>query len=153
MCKYSCLLIAILMFSTAAQDQQQFDKYKKIEAYEVRPGIEMFPRYTADGQVCEIGLEKLMYTPELVRLDADLDTKEIDEVLDDLVPANERGKPTDKIPGSHLSVETGPAFQTLEDFENVKVQIYSRVYKPKHKNEIALQPVVAVVQWKNRVCK
>jgi hypothetical protein len=36
--------------------------FKAIEAYEVRPGILLQPRYTAEGQICEIGLERLHYS-------------------------------------------------------------------------------------------
>jgi hypothetical protein len=28
-------------------------KYKAVEAYEVRPGILVFPTYSEDGEVCE----------------------------------------------------------------------------------------------------
>lgn len=148
-----CTFAVLFVLYTPASAQERFQKYKKIEAYEVRPGILMLPSYTADNQVCKIGLQTLIYSPELIRLDADLDSKEIDSVLAELVPMDERGKPTEKIPGSYLSVEWGPGFETTKDFENVKIQIEDRVLKPKHKNEIALEQVAVVVTWKNRVCR
>jgi hypothetical protein len=33
-------------------------KYRPVTSYEVRPGVVMTPSYAADGQVCEMVLEK-----------------------------------------------------------------------------------------------
>jgi hypothetical protein len=63
-------LTILIMLNAVTTAQQQFAKYRKIEAYEIRPGILMMPRYTADDRVCEIGLEKLHYSPERIRLDS-----------------------------------------------------------------------------------
>jgi hypothetical protein len=82
------------MLNASTATQQQFAKYRKIEAYEVRPGILMMPRYTTGDEVCEIGLERLHYSPELIRIDSGLSRKEIDLALDELVPIEERGKPS-----------------------------------------------------------
>ena len=147
------IFAVLLGLSTSATGQGGFEKYKKVEAYEVRPGILMLPSYTADNQVCEIGLQTLMYSPELITLDADLDSKEIDSVLAELVPMDERGKPTDTIPGSYRSVEMGPGLETIKEFENVRIKIHYRLFKPKHENEIAMEQVAVVVTWKSRVCR
>lgn len=72
--KFVGLILAILtmLITLNATTQQRFANYRRIEAYEVRPGILMLPRYTSDGKVCEIGLERLHYSPDLVRLDSGL---------------------------------------------------------------------------------
>jgi hypothetical protein len=36
-----------------SQTEDQFKRYKAVEAYEVRPGVLMMPRYDSGGQVCE----------------------------------------------------------------------------------------------------
>jgi hypothetical protein len=85
------VFIALLLLGAAEPGRERFAKYKAIEAYEVRPGFIALPRYTANGQVCQIGLEKLHYSPDMVRLDSELDRKDIDEIFNELVPADERG--------------------------------------------------------------
>jgi hypothetical protein len=85
-------LAAVLLLPSANPVREQFAKYKAVEAYEIRPGVLMMPRYSSDGQVCEIGLEKLHYSPEIIRLDSSLSREEVDQVLEELVPANERGR-------------------------------------------------------------
>lgn len=57
-----------------------------MEAYEVQPGILAFPTYAADGQVCEIGIERRHYSLEVIRLDPGLSREEIDKTVDDLAP-------------------------------------------------------------------
>src|SRR5882724_3652261 len=85
-----CLTILImLIMSNATTTQQRFTKYQKIEAYEVRPGILMMPRYTSDGEVCEIGLQRLFYSTNLTKGDPGLDRLEVEQILDELVPEDE----------------------------------------------------------------
>src|SRR5258708_4191474 len=87
-------ILFMLIVLNATTTQQRFTKYQKIEAYEVRPGILMMPRYASDGEVCEIGLQRLLYSPDLVRTYPVLDRMEVDQILDELVPPDERGKPS-----------------------------------------------------------
>ncbi|MBZ5531769.1 MAG: hypothetical protein LAO20_10085 [Acidobacteriia bacterium] len=130
-----------------------FAKYKAIEAYEIRPGILMMPRYSSDGQVCEIGLAKLHYSPEMIRLDSSLSRKEIDQMFKELVPANERGpKPTD-IGGSDQISESGRSLVTSSEYENISIQIYSAVLPSSTKHEIVADNVAATIRWKNRRCR
>ncbi len=61
-------VMAVVLFSPPFNSaHEDFTKYRAVKAFEVRPGILMMPSYSADGQVCEIGLEDLHYSPELVR--------------------------------------------------------------------------------------
>jgi hypothetical protein len=52
--------IAFLLFP-AKSENERFSKYKRVEAYEVRPGILMMPRYSADRKVCMVVLQKDHY--------------------------------------------------------------------------------------------
>jgi hypothetical protein len=56
---FGLVVVAMFLLPTVNPAHEKFAKYKAVEAYEIRPGILMMPRYSADGQVCEIGLEKL----------------------------------------------------------------------------------------------
>jgi hypothetical protein len=145
-------LIMLLMLNASTTAQQRFAKYQKIEAYEVRPGILAMPRYTADGEVCEIGLERLLYSPKLIRLDSSLSREEIHQILDELVPADERGKPA-KDPSGNLITESGLSMTTNIEFENVLIQIYGATLPSRHKKETTVNEVVATVKWKQRMCQ
>ena len=149
MLKFISLSITILfMLNAPIVAQERFAKYKKIEAYEVRPGILLMPRYTVDNEVCEIGLERLQYSPVLIRLNSDLSREEIFQILDEQVPENERGKPLkDGIRGS------GQNMITRIEYENVSIQIFGATLPTKHKNEIRVNEIVTTVTWKNRKCR
>jgi hypothetical protein len=143
---------AVLLLPFANPVREKFAKYKTIEAYEIRPGILMMPRYSSDGQVCEIGLEKLHYSPEMIRLDSSLSRKEIDQIFEELVPANERG-PRSKDFGGALITQGGHSLTTNIDFENVSIQIYSGASRASDQRGITADDVVARIIWKNRRCQ
>jgi hypothetical protein len=144
-------LIILLALTTATTGQQRFAKYRKIEAYEVRPGILMIPRYTTDGEVCEIGLEKLHYSPEMATVDCSLSRKDLTEILDELVPPDERGRPSNDVTGSVVT-EGGNGMITSLDFENVSIQIFGDVLSSDHKGQTRVQEVLATAKWKKRRC-
>jgi hypothetical protein len=129
---------------------EQFAKYKAIEAYEVRPGILMMPRYSGDGQVCEIGLEKLHYSSEMIRLGSELSRKEIDEVFDELVPANEKGPRSKDFLGT-LITQVGGSLTTNIDFQNMSILIYGNAVA--NKGRTTVDQVAATLKWKNRSCR
>jgi hypothetical protein len=153
MSKYLLLSLSAALLTVsinAYTPQQRFERFKKIEAYEVRPGVLMLPRYSADNQVCEFGLQRLAYSQEMLRVDSDI-SSEINPLLDQLVPPEERGKPSNAVDGG-LVVENGPILARTKDFENVTIQTYAGTFNCRHRREFAGQ-VVAVVKWKNRVCR
>jgi hypothetical protein len=143
---------AVLLLGTGMITKQQFTKYRKVDAYEVRPGILMMPRFTADDQVCEIGLQRLLYSPELIRVNSDLSRRDVDLILDELVPADERGKPV-KSPLDGLITESGQSMVTSMDFENVVIDIYGSTAPQGRKGGITESEVVATVKWKKRTCR
>ena len=147
----SLILIVLFGLNTAAVAQERFAKYQRIEAYEVRPGILMIPRYTAANEVCEIGLERLQYSPTMIRVNSELSREEIFQTLDVLVPAIERGAPAKDT--DNLITMGGLSQTTKIEYENVSIQIYGAQVPSKRRNEIAVNEVVATVTWKNRICR
>ena len=151
MCKLVGLSIAILLlFDPGMIGQQQLTKYRKIEAYEVRPGILMMPKYTSDNQICEVGLQRLQYSPEHIRLDS-LSSQEIDQILDEVAPTEERGKRSNSL-ADNLVTQSGSSMVMITDFENVTLEIYGSTTPSKHKG-FNLDNLVATIKWKNRVCR
>jgi hypothetical protein len=143
---------AVLLLVAASPVRERFAKYKTVEAYEIRPGILMMPRYAADGQVCEIGLQKLHYSPEKIRLDSSLSRKEIDAVFDELVPSSERGpKPTGLLEQG-MTTQSGASMVSDEEYQNVSIQIYSAVVS-EQKDAVTADDVTATLKWKNRKCQ
>ena len=141
---------AAVLFLFVGQQSGRFAKYKTVEAYEIRPGILMMPSYSDDGQVCKIGLEKVHYSPELIRLDPSLSREEIDQVYEELVPADERG-PRSKGFERDLIIIDGPGMTTNIEYENVSIQISSHVLRASRKN-MAVNTIAATIIWKQRKC-
>ncbi|MGO9130071.1 MAG: hypothetical protein ACLQIS_10100 [Bryobacteraceae bacterium] len=142
--------VAVLLLPSTDLVRGRFAKYQAIEAYEIRPGILMMPRYSSDGEVCEIGLEKLHYSPETIRLDSSLSRKEIDQVFEELVPADERG-PRSKDYAGTLITRAGHGLTTNIDFENVSIQVYDDAAAAKGGTTVA--EVAATLKWKKRTCR
>ncbi|MFZ0772970.1 MAG: hypothetical protein WCA49_23200 [Candidatus Sulfotelmatobacter sp.] len=153
MSKLVCLTFAaVLLLLFASRQSDQFLKYKVVEAYEVRTGILMMPRYSASGEICEIGLERRHYSPEKIYLDSTLSREEINQIADDVAPTNERG-PRSKIMGERdLISESGHSLTTTSDYENISIQIYSDVLATSRKGEVVAD-IAATIKWKNRKCQ
>jgi hypothetical protein len=144
---------AMLLLPMAYAGREKFAKYKAVEAYEIRPGILAMPRYSTDGQVCEIGLERLHYSPGEVRLDSSLSRKDIDEIFDELVPSEERGpqpkNPVEQVAGGFIS---GLAMVSDEEYQNVSIKIYGEL-SPGGEKAATVNEVAAALKWKNRKCE
>lgn len=152
--KFISLSLTILFILNAAVTaQERFAQYPKIEAYEVRPGILMMPRYTAANEVCEIGLERLLYSPSLIRLNRELSREEILQTLDELIPVNERGRPPKDSEDLITQMGQSPTETTTTEYENVLIRIYGVPFRSKNKNVSTMNDVVATVTWKNRKCR
>jgi len=145
-------ILTMLIVLNATTTQQRFAKYRKIEAYEIRPGILIMPKYSAEGQVCEIGLEKMHYSGEKISLDSGLQRNEIDEIFDELAPTDERG-PRAKDFESDLITQDGPSLVTIMIFEKVSIQIYGNASPAAGKGPITVNEVAATLKWKQRVCR
>ena len=112
----------------------------------------MMPRYSDNGQVCEIGLERRHYSPEIIRLDSILSREEIDQIFEELVPANERGPRSKDLAGNLITLG-GHSITTNIDFENVSIQVFSEELPASNQREIVERDIVATAHWKNRKCQ
>ena len=144
--------MTLFLIFGVTQRHETLAKYNAVEAYEVHPGILMMPQYSEDGQICQIGLEKRLYSPQKIRLDAGLSREEIKQVFDELVPLNERG-PRSKDPGDNLDLEDGRSYTMNETYQNVLLSVFSTVKKITRSNIHLEGNLVAVIQWKNRKCR
>jgi hypothetical protein len=143
-------LVAILLFGSTTPSRERFARYKTLDAYEVRPGVLMMPTYRVDGQICEIALERLHYRSGTIRLDSELSRQQIDEVFDELVPADERGPRSSRVVGSVVT-QSGPSLSTDVDYERVSIHIYG-IVAASHKRTKVIENRVAILNWKDRSC-
>lgn len=143
--------VGAFLVSFQSPQIQRFSGLKTVEAYEIRPGILVMPRYAADGQVCEIGLQKRLYSPERVNVDDDLSRDEIERAFDELVPVSERGP---KLPGfrAHPMSQVGNTITTSTEYEHVSLEIVGKVM-PSKRHEVVEKTVVAIIHWKDRKCQ
>jgi hypothetical protein len=149
----SVVAVAMFLLSVSDRGRQEFAKYRAVEAYEIRPGILMMPRYSSDGQVCEIGLEKLHFSPVAIRLDSSLSRKEIDEVFEELAPSSERGpKPANPISQGSTFI-SGRGMDTNEEYQNVSIDIFGSYSPTDGKGGATGEEVAATLKWKNRKCQ
>jgi hypothetical protein len=136
--------IAFLLLTGNSQDER-FPKYKRVEAYEVRPGILMMPRYSANGQVCMVVLQKDHYVNEVALLDSTLPREVVTQIFDELVPPSERGPVSIPEEMARLSLYGGNAATSRLDYKNVSLEISRQASSP--------GDIVAVIQWKGRACQ
>ena len=149
----SLVVAAMLLLAALSPGREKFAKYKAVEAYEIRPGILVIPTYSADGQLCEIGLEKLHYSPEKIRLDSNLSSNEIDQIFEELAPGGERGpKPTGLLDQGG-TVLSGRGTVTNEEYENVSIEIFGNFSPADGKDGATEDQVAATLKWKNRKCR
>lgn len=140
----------LCVFDISSIAQDRFSQYRKISVYEVRPGIWALPRYNAANQICEIGIQRLFYSPDIVAVNPELSRDEILSVLEELVPATERG-----VPGRDLDnwvVVDGRAVSKNFEYEKVSITIFEYVLPNQKKKDLKTNQVAATVSWKNRPC-
>ena len=148
--------MAVALFIAGTSQSERFSKYKVLEVYEVRPDVLAMPRYSENGNLCEIDLQRHKFSSEEIALDSLLSQDEIEEVADDLLPASERGRRLSDL--SHTSWE-GQTAVTYEEFENISIEIYSSLIIKSE--DLPLKPGanidvsdrVATIQWKQRKCQ
>jgi hypothetical protein len=143
------VLPALLLAASMNPDRERFAKYKAVEAYEVRPGLLVLPTYSADGQVCAIGLEKLHYSAEMIRLDSNLSRSELDQIFEELVPDDERSPKL----GRDLITMSGRGVTTTIDFKNVSPQITGKELSSSAQRGVVEDEIVAIIRWKLRQCQ
>jgi hypothetical protein len=96
-------------------------KYRPVTSYEVRPGVVMTPSYAADGQVCEMVLEKRQKSENGVVFSTSFSEQEVKDLVDELVPEAERGRNLTKPLNSTVD---GGFITTEYTYENVLVHVY-----------------------------
>jgi hypothetical protein len=148
MLKLTAVVCTVMALFSMRSQNEKFSHYKSIETYEVRPGILMMPKYAADGQVCEITLERNHYSDDTAKLDSTIPRNVITEIADELAPVSERGPVTTNFGKEYMSAYAGNGITTFADYQNVSIRIFG-IASP----ITSAGDVVAVIEWKKRTCK
>ena len=142
------LVVAFVsVFSGSLSSAQTSDdlaaKYKRITAYEVRPGILMTASFGAKGQICEMALQRNRY-PSENRVDLMSPLPKFDELLDELAPPSERGA---AVKQGFSGFVSGNVIQTKLNYENVSIDEVAGFSNP-----CTPGAAVIIIRWKNRGC-
>jgi hypothetical protein len=143
----SLILLLLCAVGAAGQTEDQLGaRLKKVTAFEIRPGIDVFPSFAADGSVCRMVIEKRQYiNPRNADFDITIPSAVANQVVDELVPPTERGKPSKYL--SNESFVAGGASFIKQDYENVSVGMYGSSVEGK-----ANGASVIVITWPKRTC-
>ena len=146
------LALCVLLMLDICTAEQSAGAYKKIVAFEVRPGVLMLPKFAPDGRVCKVAIEKLHYRDGgLVDLDTGLSRVEIASILSELAPGADLKKLSGNGPGAYMR-QSGVGLVTTIEFDDFVVKIYGLVSKAGRTRERDLTEVVVVARWKGRKC-
>ncbi len=113
------------------------------ETFKVRPSIVVTVTHAKTGEVCEMLIAPQLPSTPIKSNGTVLKSKVLNEIIDELVPANQRGK---FLMGSFLNLTCLPdndCAGTGEDYE--RVYIYRNGGIDAHR--------YATIQWKGSACK
>jgi hypothetical protein len=122
------------------------------QSYEIRPGIFMSVKRAAAGQVCEMSVEKRHIKASGTTVNVEptiISADEMKEIVDELVPTDQRGPKTNNFSVIDIS---GAGGTQRDEYENVNITYYSK-YSSAKKAVIKNGPVAIVITWKNRTCQ
>jgi hypothetical protein len=140
-----CILVLILGVAALGQTSADLGaKYLHVTAYKVRPDVLMTARFAAGGEVCEMTIEKRETTDTGIRFGDSFSEKEVQGLIDDLVPQNERGRNLTQALNENVD---GDFITTNFTYENVLFRVYG-ILRP---TDAAGNKVITIT-WPKRPC-
>jgi hypothetical protein len=141
------LLGVFCSLAVSGQTEQQLQSHlKRIAAFELRPGIDVFPQFTSEGSVCQMVVEKREYQDSEGFVDKTIPTALANQLVDELAPPSERGKQSKYL--SPESYVAGGGSFIKQDYENVSVAMYGSSVDGKVSGTR-----VIVITWPKRTCR
>jgi hypothetical protein len=143
------ILVFGLAFPSFAQSATELSaKYPVVTSYEVRPGILMTARFTAEGQACKMSFAIQHNQKHRLYLDSLMSEKMATDIADELVPPSVRGKELNEpFQPSGLTVVAGQAVMKFYKYENVVME-FAWNFRQDRPGVVAVD-----ISWKNRTCK
>ena len=137
----------MVLFLFPNHKDDRFSNYRAVETYEIRPGILMMPRYSDDGQLCEIAIERQHYWNGTAILAATIPNQVLTQIVDELVPVGERGPVIPTFGRESISLFAGKGYTTVARYKEISINI-SGIAPPREN----AGDIVAVISWNNRKC-
>jgi hypothetical protein len=134
-----CIALPLLANAFGQSASELASKYPHHEVYEVQPGVQMAARFAANGLVCEMQIEQAHFVKDGIDLRSGIDKDRLDDLLDQLVPASQRGK---RDPSGTMMNGAGNVDEKTDSYANVFVSVLSSPHGAS---------VVKVV-WRHRKC-
>ena len=143
------LLVSICLLAfLAGASGDKFRKYQAVETYETRPGVMITPSYTSSHDLCEISIERRHYFNNRVDMDTEMPKEQILSLFDELVPKEERGGPSGKLPeDTEISESDLGMLSTSIPYENVTLTMYGKKDRPDRQHYIT-----AIISWNKTPC-
>ena len=141
-----CILLLPFVVSLPLWGQTSADlsaKYPRVTAYKVRADVLMLARFASDGQVCEMTLEKREKTDVGIVFGNSFSEKEIQSLLAELVPENERGRNLTRPLNGTID---GGFITTDYTYENVLIRV-NGITRPEPAGNM-----VITITWPKRTC-
>ena len=130
---------SMFLFMAAANGQTAADlakKYQHHEVYEVKPGVQMTPKFDSSGAVCEMQVEQTHFVKDGVDVSHGIDERQVYPIIDQLVPLSERGTKLNTFD------ECVSICQTTHQYSNVAITIVS-----------GGDTRLVRIKWRNRGCE
>jgi hypothetical protein len=133
---------------TIVQPARDFEsRYPRIESYQIRPGVFATPSYAKTGVLCAVSIEKRHVQGDTVDLGSTIPHKVALEIIDELVPPSERGKPTMQLAGhDYIDLINGSSDVAIAEYEKVSIQIHGT---STHATVTDSGDLAVVITWKN----
>ncbi len=144
MAKTFILLLTLVVAAFGQTSVNLSAKYPQVISYKVRPDVLLTATFAADGQACEMTLEKREKTDSGIVFGVSFSEKEVRRLVDDLIPKEQRGKDLTRVLNENID---GDFITTEYTYENVLVRIYG-IIRPAG----AAGDRVIIITWPKRPC-
>jgi hypothetical protein len=135
--------LCVAIGSQSQSSTELSTKYSVVTSYEVRPGILMTPKYSVDGQICQMSFERQRATRSRVILDSFISEESVKDIVDEVVPHSESDPVCDGPERNAIVLTVGGTTQCVHEYEKIRYN----VLRGPHRETVVL------IEWKNRDCK
>ena len=148
------LLLSCVQASGQAPDNLESKYGKAFNAFEIRPGVMLRIQRANQGQNTEMRVEPFSGTEGPIHLDQTMDVYLVKEIIDELVPIEERGNQ-----GLYfgLTLIAGGGFSAGYDYESVSITLLGSMdskglqSQNRYRKDNPFQSAgVIIIKWKNR---
>ena len=145
----AAILIALSPYYSVGQSRSSLaSRYRRVDAYELRPGVLATAEFDKEGKVCGITVEKRHTSVSGIELGSTLPRPLVEELISELAPTALRGQPINpKLQKLGNSSIFGGMEERLDDYEHVSITVVGDVA-----NDTDPGAKVLLVRWKRKAC-